>query len=47
MQAQRSEGFVIRMDRLRRDAPFFGILLAILLTALALLVATLSLVARM
>jgi len=35
------------MQRLRKDAPFFGVLVAILITALALVVATASLVARM
>lgn len=34
------------IERLRRDAPFFGILLAILITAVALAVATFSLLAR-
>jgi hypothetical protein len=35
------------LDRLRKDAPFFGILVAILVTALALGVAVISLLARM
>jgi hypothetical protein len=35
------------LDRFRKDAPFIAILVAILLTALALAVATISLLARM
>jgi hypothetical protein len=35
------------LERLRSDAPFFGVLLAILVTAIALAVATFSLLARM
>lgn len=35
------------IEKLRRDAPFFGILLAIFITAVALAVATFSLLARM
>ncbi len=35
------------IDRLRRDAPFFGVLFAILVAAAALVVAMLSLLARM
>jgi hypothetical protein len=35
------------LDRFRKDAPFIGVLVAILLTALALAVATISLLARM
>lgn len=34
------------IERLRRDAPFFGVLVAILITALALAVATISLLTR-
>jgi hypothetical protein len=35
------------VDRVKKDAPFFGVLVAILITALALAVATISLLARM
>lgn len=35
------------VERLRKDAPFFGVLFAIVVTAIALAVATISLLARM
>lgn len=35
------------MQKLRRDAPFFAILVAILITAVALVVATVALLTRM
>jgi hypothetical protein len=35
------------IERLRKDAPFFGVLFAIVVTALALAVATIALLARM
>ncbi len=35
------------LGKLRKDAPFFGIFIAILVTALALAVATISLISRM
>jgi hypothetical protein len=42
----REEVAVNTIDKLRRDAPFIGIVFAILLTALALAIATISLLAR-
>jgi hypothetical protein len=41
------EGVMTPIDRMRKDAPFFGVLLAIFIMAIALAIATFWVLARM